>query len=151
MTTMDVRPTAQMTGQMAGQATGRVAGRATGLATGFGSVTVLGGLRLRHPGRPAGYDGEWPELVRVEVELRNGTLGDVAVSLEQFRLRGCGHRQAVTPHVWGVRGGFLAPASTTRTWVDFWASRIDGEPWLEFHENRRSAPLAFAVALTSLV
>lgn len=142
----------------------QVVTRGRGRATSFGSVAVLDAVRrsrLAVADRAAGHHGSgavtapatghgeghgWSDLVRVRVEVHNGTAHDLLTSLGQFRLRVGPAGPTVTPFAWEHDPGALAPRSTRLSWIDFLAPR-DTDLWVEFDDAGRAMPTAMPFRL----
>ncbi|HET6653668.1 MAG TPA: hypothetical protein VFH10_13570 [Nocardioides sp.] len=138
--------------------------RGRGRATSFGSVAVLDAVRRPRngDGTPTSHsvadlddganhedDHGWPDLVRVRVEVHNGTAHPLLASLGQFRLRVATDGPTVTPFAWQHDPGALAPRSTRTSWVDYLAPP-DDDLWVEFEDagEARPATLPFRLEVT---
>jgi hypothetical protein len=137
---------------------GRVT-RGRGTATSFGSVAVLDAVRRPRNGaatptaHSGGHDQDdhdighgWPDLVRVRVEVHNGTAHPLLASLGQFRLRVGTDGPTVTPFAWQHDPGALAPRSTRTSWVDYLAPPHD-DLWVEFEDAGEVRPTALPFRL----
>jgi hypothetical protein len=128
--------------------------RGRGLATSFGSVAVLDAVRRPRNGEAtptahsSGHDGGhgWPDLVRVRVEVHNGTAHPLLASLGQFRLRVGTDGPTVTPFAWQHDPGALAPRSTRTSWVEYLAPP-DDDLWVEFEDAGLVRPTALPFRL----
>ena len=137
--------------------------RGRGMATSFGSVAVLDAVRRPRNGEatPTAYSGGhsgghaahahaaghgWPDLVRVRVEVHNGTAHPLLASLGQFRLRVGANGPTVTPFAWQHDPGALAPRSTRTSWVDYLAPP-DDDLWVEFEDAGEVRPTALPFRL----
>ncbi len=134
--------------------------RGRGRATSFGSVAVLDAVRRpRHgestrtahsgghdPGDLLGDEHAWRDLVRVTVEVHNGTVHPLLASLGQFRLRVGADGPTVTPFAWQHDPGALAPRSSRTSWVDYLAPP-DGDLWIEFEDSGDVRPTALPFRL----
>ena len=135
--------------------------RGRGRATSFGSVAVLGAVRRARNGEatptghadrhaPGGHDpGDghgWPDLVRVTVEMHNGTAHPLLASLGQFRLRVGTDGPTVTPFAWQHDPGALAPRSTRTSWIDYLAPP-DDDLSVEFEDAGEVRPTALPFRL----
>jgi hypothetical protein len=133
--------------------------RGTGRATSFGSVAVLGAVRrsrqgasqVTDTGHGLGHDDVdqghgWPDLVRVRVEVHNGTRRDLLTSPGQFRLRVGPDGPTVSPFAWEHGPGALSARTTRAGWVDFLAPQ-EQELWVDFDDAGRVRPSAIPFRL----
>lgn len=123
----------------------RPVSRGRGAPTAFGSVAVLGSRREALPQATAvvhghGVDGAvlpdwtWSDMVRVDVEVHNGTDRELLMSPGQFRLRVGRDGPTVTPYDAELAPGPLAAGATATTWVSYLAPAEATELWVEYSE-----------------
>lgn len=114
-------------------------------------VEVLGASRAPRPGHtehpqhaevPASRweTPPWPDVVRVDLRVRNVSPGALLVSAGQFRL--VAHGLGVMPTAWQHDPAALAPGAVRTGWVDYRAPRTGGPLRLDFTPAGRPAPVA---------
>jgi len=120
-----------------------------------GSAHHVGVGRQRVAGH--GRDGDltplfertsWPDIVRVQLQVRNLSAMPLLVSPGQFRLRVQGDL-SVMPTAWRHGAAALGAGETRSGWIDYRAPDADGLYQLEFSPAGHPEPVAVLLAVPS--
>jgi hypothetical protein len=121
-------------------------GRRTAGAGGL-HIDVLGGSRFAlaghevHVPAPTLFESvSWPDVVRVDLRVRNVGGAPLLVSPGQFRLLVAGGL-SVMPTAWRHGPGPLAAGAARRGWIEYRAPRDAGPVTLEFTPAGRPEPV----------
>lgn len=136
--------------------------RGRGIWTSFGSVAVLSATReARHDSAAHLHDGAaaaggplanrtWSSVIRVQVEVHNGSEHAVLLSPGQFRLRLGASSTTVSPYDFGRPTSAIAPGHTVQTWTSYLAPAEESDLRVEYEDTGLPRPLDFGLSLAAL-
>jgi hypothetical protein len=136
--------------------------RGRGTWTSFGSVALLFAARAARPdsaahlhegAAPAGgplANRTWTTVVRVRLEVHNGSERPALLSPGQFRLRLGATGTTVSPYDVDRPPAAVPPAQTVQTWVTYLAPAEESELSLEYDDTGMARPLTFDLSLPAL-
>jgi hypothetical protein len=146
----------------AGDTLTRSVSRGRGATTAFGSVAVLSAAReARHDFLAHAHHDSvsavgrlpnltWSTVVRIQVEVHNGSGHPMLLSPGQFRLRVRRAGTTVSPYAVGRPAAAVASGETVQTWVSYLAPAEETELRVEYDDPARADPLGFDLSVPAL-